>query len=457
MRKRHTETPFRACTRLAALLAAGLALCALPLAAEAARVANPYAGVKWYVNPTWRAHALAEPGGAAIADYSTAVWLDRIGVIEPGTDANGRKTWGLADYLDDALAQKAGLITIVLYDLPNRDCAALASSGELLIGKDGYRRYTQDYIDPIVKILSRPKYRALHIAAIIEPDSLPNLVTNLAVPKCHEAAGPGGYVQGIQYTLNALYPLRNVYSYVDIGHSGWLGWDNNLNKAVTLIADTIKGTAHGVDSIAGFVSNTANYTPLAEPFLDQYEHSAVPNDSGLQVRQASFYGWNPHFGEIDYVRAFRQKMVAQGFPDTIGMLIDTSRNGWGGPQRPEAVSTATTPDAFVNQSRIDRRTHRGMWCNQPGGIGERPRANPVPGVDAYLWVKPPGESDGVAKAGVPDPSDPAKRFDRYCDPTYAPPAADGKLTGALAGAPNAGQWFSAGFHVLLENAWPPLK
>jgi cellulose 1,4-beta-cellobiosidase len=443
------KTRVRKAVWLMAALGMALPACA---AGNAGRLRNPYADARAYVNPHWRAHVLQEPGGAAIANASTAIWLDHIGAI---TGEGG--SWGLADYLDDALRQQANLVTLVLYDLPNRDCAALASSGELLLSNNGFARYQQEYITPIAHILARPKYRALRIVAVIEPDSLPNLVTNLAVPRCREAAAPGGYVDGIRYTLNALYPLRNVYSYVDIAHSGWLGWEDSMNKAVALIADTIKGTEHGVASVAGFVSNTANYTPLEEPWLHPYTHAAVPNDNGLQVRQAKFYGWNARFGELDYVRAFRQKMLAQGFPDSIGMIIDTSRNGWGGLRRPSALSKATDPDDFVDESRIDRRTHRGMWCNQTGGIGERPRANPVPGVDAYVWVKPPGESDGIAVPGVPDPNDPAKKFDRFCDPTFEAPGTDGKLTGAMPGAPHAGQWFSAGFAVLLNNAWPPLK
>lgn len=36
------------------------------------------------------------------------------------------------------------------------------------------------------------------------------------------------------------------------------------------------------------------------------------------------------------------------------------------------------------------------WCNPPGrALGPTPRADPARNVDAYLWVKPPGESDGA--------------------------------------------------------------
>ena len=39
--------------------------------------------------------------------------------------------WASRDHLDAALAQGAGYIQFVIYDLPGRDCAALASNGEL--------------------------------------------------------------------------------------------------------------------------------------------------------------------------------------------------------------------------------------------------------------------------------------------------------------------------------------
>jgi cellulose 1,4-beta-cellobiosidase len=79
------------------------------------------------------------------------------------------------------------------------------------------------------------------------------------------------------------------------------------------------------------------------------------------------------------------------------------------------------------------------WCNIKGaGLGERPRAAPAPGVDAYWWVKPPGESDGAS-----DPKTPG--FDKGCS------GGD-----AASGAPQAGKWFSTYFVDLVKNANPPL-
>jgi cellulose 1,4-beta-cellobiosidase len=398
---------------------------------------------------------MAETGGSKIAKYNTAVWMDRIGAIAP-TDGS----YGLRDHLDAALAQNANLIQVVVYDLPNRDCHALASNGELTQNAAGSARYRTEYVDAIAAIFSDAKYKSLRIVAIIEPDSLPNLVTNMTDPDCAIASqGPDGYVPNTQYTLNKLYPITNVYSYVDIGHSGWLGWEaTNMTDAVALIGNAIKGTTAGVNSIAGFVSNTANTTPLSEPFLDAFQNTGLPGNNGTQVRSAKFYEWNQHFGEISFVKAWRTKMIAAGFPPTIGMLIDTGRNGWGGTARPTALSTSTDLETFVNTSRIDLRTHRGNWCNQYSGIGERPQVINADGIDAYVWVKPPGESDGAASLALSyDPQDPAKGFDRMCDPTYNRSETSGTTgSGAMPDAPVAGRWFKAGFLQLLKDAYPAL-
>jgi cellulase/cellobiase CelA1 len=40
---------------------------------------------------------------------------------------------------------------VVIYNLPNRDCAAKASNGELHVEQDGEVRYRREFIDPIAK------------------------------------------------------------------------------------------------------------------------------------------------------------------------------------------------------------------------------------------------------------------------------------------------------------------
>lgn len=425
-------------------------------------VQNPYVGAKGFVNPYWAAEVTAgaaSVGGtlgtkeAAVAQYSTAVWLDSIAAVN-GT--NGYPT-SLTGYLDAAETQAASssqpiVVTIVVYDLPDRDCAALASNGELQIDSDGLNLYEHSYIDVIAAALSQSKYSNLRISAIIEPDSLPNLVTNLSLANCAAANSSGVYVQGVQYALNKLHAISNVYNYVDIAHDGWLGWSSNFNPAVTLISNTIKGASAGVNSVDGFISNTANYTPTQEPYM-----TANQSVGGNPVRSATFFQWNQYIDEYQYDVDMKAAFVAAGFPSTIGMLIDTSRNGWGGSSRPTGASTSTDLNTFVNATKIDQRIGRGNWCNQPGGIGARPAANPMTGIAAFVWIKPPGESDGSSSLVPTGPDNPTgKGFDRMCDPTFGGDSLNNNLpTGAMANAPVSGAWFQAGFDTLVTNAYPP--
>jgi cellulose 1,4-beta-cellobiosidase len=424
-------------------------------------VQNPYAGAQGFINPYWASEVTtgaASVGGtlgaqeAMVAQYPTAVWLDSMAAVTGGT---GYPT-SLTGYLDAAEQQAASssepiVATFVIYDLPDRDCAALASNGELTIANNGLQTYEHSYIDPIAADFSQSKYSNLRIVAIIEPDSLPNLVTNLNIANCAAANSSGVYVQGIQYALNALHAIPNVYNYVDIAHSGWLGWPSNFQPAVNLISSVIKGTTAGVNSVDGFISNTANYTPTTEPYM-----TATEQIGGQPVESATFYQWNPYIDELDYDLAMRQAFINAGFPSTIGMLIDTSRNGWGGPNRPTGPSTSTDLNTFVNATRIDKRIDRGNWCNQPGGIGARPQANPVSGIAAYVWIKPPGESDGSSSLIPTGPQNPTgKGFDQMCDPNFGGDALNNNMpTGAMPNAPVSGAWFQAGFNTLVQNAYP---
>jgi cellulose 1,4-beta-cellobiosidase len=431
------------CLAAFALIAGTLTLTTGPASAAPVHVDNPYAGVTGYVNPEWSANAAAEPGGSAVANQPTAVWLDRIAAIE---GAGGGM--GLTDHLDAALAQGAGYAQFVIYNLPGRDCAALASNGEL--GPDELGRYQTDYIDPIAQIMADPRYENLHIVTIIEIDSLPNLVTNTdprptATPACNTMKANGNYVRGVQYALNRLHAIPNVYTYVDAAHHGWIGWDDNFGTSATLFADTARGTTAGLASVDGFIVNTANYSALREPFITVTE----------QNRPTRWIDFNRYVDESTFATAFRNQLVSAGFSPTIGMIIDTSRNGWGGPNRPTGPSASTDPNTFVNESRVDRRIHVGNWCNQAGaGLGERPAAGPAAGIDAYAWVKPPGESDGSSQF---IPNDEGKGFDQMCDPSYGGNVRNGNNpSGALPNAPLSGHWFSAQFQQLLANAFPAL-
>jgi cellulose 1,4-beta-cellobiosidase len=354
---------------------------------------NPFKGVRFFLNPEYTASVEAtakkHPDEAETirkaATYPTGVWLSDIKAVE------NLKGWlDQAKQQQDASGEKT-MSVIVVYNLPNRDCSAESSAGELKVEENGEARYRTEFIDPIAAQFKA--HADQPIAVILEPDSLGNMATNMAIPKCQEAKSV--YRNGIVYAIKSFH-LPNVSVYLDAAHAGWLGWDDNRAK-IAKVFKTVLNDAGGPEMIRGFALNTSNYTHLS-------------NRDGAVLEPT-----NPCPNEMTYAQLLRQTLAMYGFKDH-GFIIDTSRNGKGG-----------------------IRKQWGNWCNIHGaGLGERPRAEPAPGIDAYWWVKPPGESDGSS-----DPNGP--RFDPMCG------SAD-----AAKNAPQAGKWFESYFMDLVHNANPPL-
>ncbi|MDX8398422.1 MAG: glycoside hydrolase family 6 protein [Mariprofundaceae bacterium] len=444
------------------------------LAADKVHVHNPYMGAKQYINHDYSQeieysiqHA-SSPALAAkmrrVQAMPTAIWLDRIGAIEGGKNNNLRLS--LQEHLIQALDQQRDgvpvLVELVLYNLPNRDCSALSSNGTLDFKTGGLATYKEMYINVIAKILEQPRFSSLRVVIILEPDSLPNMVTNLWHETCKFVYENHVYEQGIVYAIERLSRHVNHYIYMDIGHSGWLGWPESLRNSVayfTKIVDSIDSDK-GRAVIDGFVSNISGSTPTEEALL----HNSDQLIDGRVIKSADFYGWNPLFDEKSYIESLYQAFVAAGFSPHIKFLIDTSRNGWGGAGRPQKQSSASTVNEYVDQSRFDRRFHRGNWCNPSGaGLGERPKAQPYGEghpIAAFTWIKPPGESDGSSNSRQAKADAEGKHFDKMCDPNYVVidgPNPSGKPTGALAHAPASGHWFHEQFVMLIDNAYPPIK
>lgn len=398
------------------------------------QTSNPFAGRHMYINQAYGAEAVVAVEKSktdaaynarinGVAGAPTAVWLDDIAAISGGADGS----FSLDKHLNETLKQsnitgKQAILTLVVYNLPGRDCAAKASNGELALGD--LLTYKNRYVDAIYAVLnSNPLFREVEVVLIIEPDSLPNLITNVDIPACAAAQKSGVYVEGITYAIEKLGSLPNVHTYLDIGHSGWLGWPASMDQAVTLYADLIKAIqSSGTISIRGLATNVANYIPLVEPFLQP---------SNQSVLSSTFYEYNPIFDESTYVKTLSSKFSEAGLPD-LGFVIDTGRNGW---------------KVVDNGQPIDQRPKRGSWCNiKNAGIGDLPTISPrsdLPMLDAILWIKPPGESDGGSSPALATVGN--KRFDPSCDPSV--PAND-----AFENAPAAGRWFNYGYQQLMINS-----
>ena len=354
---------------------------------------NPFAGARFYGDPEFvktvaRAQAPTPEDAARlkkVASFPTAVWLESVETAKLA-----------ATTLDDA--QKAAAAgggpvvpVFVIYDLPNRDCAAEASNGELSVDKGGEGRYQHEYIDFIAaQIAAHPELR---VALIVEPDSLANIATNLGVEKC--AAAEQVYRRAISYAVAKL-SVPNAFLYLDAAHAGWLGWPKNIVKAAQIYKDVLTA-AGGAERIRGFALNVSNYDVLHDP----NNHRTTPDE--------------PSADELAYVGDLSKALADVGITGKT-FVIDTGRNGKPGV-----------------------RTEPANWCNIKGaGLGERPRAAPATNVDAFVWIKVPGESDGTADQK-------AARFDPNCASDDATP-----------GAPEAGDMFEPYLIDLVKNATPPL-
>ncbi len=394
------------------------------------RVDNPFRDTKFYVDPIWSAFATEAPGAEDVAQTSTGIWIDEISSIS----AEGGLRW----HLDEAVLQGANTVLVILYNLPDRSCSEPARRGELSLDDNGMQRYQGEFIDPIKAIFSDPTYADLKIVAVIEFDSLSHLVAHSHTPECAAANEVGGYREGVHYALNAFAELSNVYAYLDVGSSSSLGWADTFSESVDLMIEVIESTEAGWGGIAGFITNIADYVPTVEPYL----YDSLNGVTGMPIQAALYYDGNPYFDEKSYADAWRNTAIERGAPDSIGMLIDTSRNGWGGTERPLAHGESADINDFVYASRLDRRLHRGNRCNQAAGLGAKPWADPYSGIDAFVWAKPPGESDGASDSAL-----------LLCHPNGL--SLDGmSSTGALDAAPNRGEWFPLSFETLLAKAYP---
>ncbi|KAJ5921481.1 hypothetical protein N7466_009807 [Penicillium verhagenii] len=363
-------------------------------ASTATNSGNPFSGYQLYANPYYSAEVFtsAIPSltsslavkATAVAKVPSFVWLDEAAKVPT-----------MGTYLADIQSQNAAGASppiagiFVVYDLPDRDCAALASNGEYSIADNGVANY-KAYIDSIRAQLV--KYSDVHTILVIEPDSLANLVTNLAVTKCANAES--AYLECVNYALIQLN-LANVAMYIDAGHAGWLGWSANIGPAATLFAEVYKN-ASSPAAVRGLATNVANYNAWTIATCPSYTSGDTNCDEKL------------------YVNAIAPLLEAAGF--SAHFITDTSRNG----------VQPTEQNAW------------GDWCNVIGtGFGVRPTTDTGDVLeDAFVWVKPGGECDGTSNTT-------SARYDAHCG-----------YSDALQPAPEAGTWFQAYFQQLLVNANP---
>jgi len=282
----------------------------------------------------------------------------------------------------------------VAYNIPGRDCAQYSAGGAAT---------SADYatwIDALAKGIGNRK-----TVVILEPDGLalsPAYCGGTAQQQTDRLAQLNAAVDRLEQQTGTLV-------YLDGGHSAW----QNVGTQAQLL---VQG---GVSRAQGFFLNVSNYQSDAD--LTRYGTEVaqctwyLQNTPGASADDCANQYWAPADADAWYTAHVPADAVLPHF------VIDSSRNGQG-PWTPAAGTYTGDPQT---------------WCNPPGrGLGTRPTANTgVPLLDAFLWIKVPGESDGSCTRGTAGPA----------DPEYG--AVD----------PAAGAWWPAQALSLAQNAAPALR
>jgi endoglucanase len=492
----------RRATFVAGVALVGGALGAMPLAASAAPVPSGHTlapNTHFYVPPpaqgsTQQALQLLLHGqvkdAALIADMEATpqgVWFDGESAAQVTEGTAGANQAAQQVYLQvrqtmsEAALQHA-VPLLVAYNIPGRDCSAYSAGGAPT--EAAYDQWIAAFAAGI---------GSGQAVVILEPDSLGKIPSN-----CPSSINPNGtypidntadpaamppesayptdldsyYAADQQrfaelnYGVSVLEADPNTSVYLDGTHSSWLS--NGAIAQELVLA--------GVGNAQGFFLNVSNYQPDPE-LVDygtwtsdcialatddiasnwMYGHYSYCQSQYYPATQNNSVPWETNFATWGLTTtAYAGDFAETSVPTTAShthFVIDTSRNGQG-PNDMQSYLAAP-----YNQPASDVSTLvGGNWCNPPAsGLGVLPTANTgVPLLDAYLWVKVPGQSDGQCDAagGVR-----AWDYTDYTQPTWPTTASARSLFDPLWGQndPAAGAWFSQQALQLAENANPALN
>ncbi len=369
-----------------------------------------------------------------------AVWLTG------GTSSEVIST--VTQVLHEARRQHA-IPTFVLYNVPGRDCGSYSAGGA-----QDTAAYTA-WIDAVVTAIGSEK-----VMVLVEPDALANLPSDCGYNPAQvniPQATANRYNQ-ISYAVTKLETGLQTSVYLDAGNSAWHSVGDMSERLV-------KG---GLLQAQGFFSNVSNYR------LSSYEEKF-----GTWISKCVAFGQNSadggwRLGHYDYCASQYYSPLGivnpndistwtysdQWYTQNLGgaspithFVIDTSRNGQG------PLDASIYGKAPYNQpAAVVQTLGNGNWCNPPGrGLGNQPSANTgVPLLDAYLWVKTPGQSDGACDAagGVR-----AWDYSAYTQPGWPKDSASQATFDPLWGVsdPAAGLWFPQQALDLVQRAQSALK
>jgi endoglucanase len=327
---------------------------------------------------------------------------------------------------------------LVAYDVPGRDCAQYSAGGAL--NEADYEAWISAFAQGI------GNGKAI---VILEPDALGNMPSDCGLSSSVYPFTDSERIAELQYAVTALEGQPGTSVYLDGTHSAW--------QSVGTITQRLLEA--NVQDAQGFFVNVSNYQPTPEltdygtwisdciamvtdPSNTYYNNSAGCASQYYPATQSDFSTWD-----------LTTQWYAQNMGNAVAtthFVIDTSRNG-DGPNNMQGYAAAP----YDQPSSVISTLSSGNWCNPPdSGLGIRPTANTgVPLLDAYLWVKTPGQSDGQCDSagGVR-----AWDYSDYAQPSWPTTASAQALFDPLWGIddPAAGDWFGQQALQLAQLASP---
>ncbi|KIM20046.1 glycoside hydrolase family 6 protein, partial [Serendipita vermifera MAFF 305830] len=273
-----------------------VALWTLHIITQPASAANPYTGRSVWNSETYASQVKAAAAVVSdstlqakmikVASFPTFTWLDKFA-----------KVADLPGYLT---AAGNSILQLVIYDLPNRDCHATTSLGEYTYANGGAVLY-QQFIDSIVTTIKASPSST--VVAVVEPNSLVNLIVNLSDARCASVAT--AMKASITYACQAL-TSAGVYVYLDGSNSAFLGWPANLPPAAALFASFYKATGSS-PFMRGIATDVGGYNALTAATPD-------PVTSG-----------SSNYDESHYINALAPLLASNGW--NAGFIVDQGRSG----------------------------------------------------------------------------------------------------------------------------------
>ena len=291
-------------------------------------------------------------------------------------------------------ADKGVIPVLVAYNIPFRDCAQFSAGGATTI--EEYEAWIDGFA---AGIGDRPAL------VILEPDGLgiipwynPFADRDTWVPPgtlewCQPAEADAATAASdrfamLNYAVDTLTARPNARVYLDGTHSAWLGSGDAADRLIQAgVADAdgffVNVSNYRLDAhlakygtwtakCIAFASNPASWGVGHSEWCGSQYSPANPNDFSTWGLTDQWYTDNVESQTWWYAESLLEHFV-----------VDSSRNGQG----------PWTPPPYPDPQD---------WCNPPGrGLGVRPTADTGNAlIDAYLWIKVPGESDGECTRGL---------------------------------------------------------